>query len=192
MLKKISFGLVAFLVLVMWPLSLILNPPKTSFKTIFYQDKIEELKYLEKLSLDTSLVKRFYYNKTTIHKQRYLDNFLVLADLNNYFFIMHPREDVSGVNYRFKFPFVTIFFLVMAIKVTINQKKYYKIWLIILGQILVLSFLKQMDGLDIFLYIPITFLLYLGAKEITKHKYGWVVNFVLIFLMGIEIGRMFL
>jgi hypothetical protein len=105
---------------------------------------------------------------------------------------MHPREDVPGLNYRFKFPFVAIIFLIMDIKVTINQKKYSKIWFLILGEMLVLSFFKQLDGLDVLLYIPITFLLYLGAKELTKLKYSWLVNIIFIFLIGVEIGRIFL
>lgn len=193
MLKKIIFWLLMLEIMISWPLSLIKSPPKTSFETIFYSfSNDEQWTYSKKLALDTSKIKRFYYNKITIFKQRYINNFLVLTDLNNYFFTMHPREDVSGVNYRFKFPFLAIIFLIVAIKVTINQKKYFKIWLIIFCEMLILSFLKQMDGFDILLYIPITFLLYLGAKELTKYKYSWLLNFVLILLMGIEIGRIFL
>lgn len=193
MLKKIIFGLLIFEIIISWPLSLAKYPPKINLATIFYPpSQDEEWSYSKKLALDTSKIKRIYYNKTTIFKQRYLSNFLVLTDLNNYFFVMHPREDVSGVDYRFKYPFVTILFLIMAIKVTINQKKYLKIWLMILGEILVLSFFKQMDGLDMFLFLPITYLLYLGAKDLNKYKYSWLVNFSFVLLMGIEIGRMFL
>lgn len=193
MFKKIIFWILILEIVVSWPLSLIKNPPKINFGLIFYPpSQDEELAYSKKLALDTSKIKRFYYNKTTVVKQRYLNNFLVSIDLNNYFFIMHPREDVSGVNYRFKYPFLAILFLIMAIKLTINQKKYLKIWLVILAQILFLSFFKQTDGLDMFLYIPITYLLYLGVKDFYKHKYSWLINLVLILLMGIDIGRMFL
>lgn len=193
MFKKLIFWILILEIVMSWPLSLIRNPPKINFGLIFYPpSQDEELAYSKKLALDTSKIKRFYYNKTTVVKQRYLNNFLVSIDLNNYFFIMHPREDVSGVNYRFKYPFLAILFLIMAIKLTINQKKYLKNWLVILAQILFLSFFKQTDGLDMFLYIPITYLLYLGVKDFYKYKYSWLINLVLILLMGIDIGRMFL
>lgn len=193
MLKKIIFGVLVLEIIISWPLSFIKTPPKIKIETIFHSlSHDEQWDYSKKLALDTSKIKRFYYNKTTIIKQRYLNNFLVLTDLNNYFFTMHPREDISGINYRFKFPFVAILFFITALKVTINQKKYLKIWLIIFSQMLILSFFKQMDGLDILLYIPITFLLYLGANELNKYKSSWLINFILVLLMGIEIGRIFL
>jgi hypothetical protein len=67
-------------------------------------------------------------------------------DPNNYFFEMHPREDISGVNYRFKYPFWAILFLIPAIKITTNnKKKYLKIWLGFLVAIIVLSFFKNID-----------------------------------------------
>lgn len=190
MCKKIIFWILILEIIISWPLSLIKSPPKINFESIFYPpSQDEQWAYSKKLALDTSKIKKFYYNKTTIVKQRYLSNFLALTDLNNYFFMMHPREDISGIDYRFKFPFYAIIFLVVAIKVTINQKKYYKIWLIILSQMLILSFLKQMDGFDILVYIPIVWLLYLGAKELAKYKYSWFLNLILIILMGLEIGR---
>ncbi|MFA5750309.1 MAG: hypothetical protein WC895_03750, partial [Candidatus Shapirobacteria bacterium] len=102
----------------------------------------------------------------TIIKDRYFKNLLVLTDLNNYFFSMHPREDISGVNYRFKYPFWTIIFLVLGIKATVKNKKYTWIWRLMLFEMLVLSFLKQMDGWDIILFLPISWLMILGVKEI--------------------------
>lgn len=193
MFKKIIFWLLILEIIISWPLSVIKNPPKVSFVTIFYPvSNDEQWNYSKKLALDTSKIKRLYYNKTTIYKQRYVDNFLVLTDLNNYFFTMHPREDVSGVSYRFKFPFVAIIFLVVAIKVTVNEKKYFKIWLVLLGEIFILAFLKQMDGLDLLLFPSLIYLLFLGGQEFNKYKYSWLLNLALILFMGIEIGRMFL
>lgn len=193
MIKKIIFTLLILEILICWPLSLIKKPVNISFKTIFFPiTEQERIIFEEKLSLDTSRIKRFYYNKSTIIKDRYFKNFLVLVDSNNYFFIMHPREDVSDIDYRFKYPFWAIIFLILAISVTIKNKKYFKVWLIILVEVIVLSFLKQTDGLDLLLYLPISYLLYLGAKQINKYKYSWILNLGLIFLMAIEIGRIFL
>lgn len=193
MWKKIIFWILIGEILISWPLSLVKKPVKISFETIFYPVTQEEsLDFQQKIALDTSQIKRFYYNKTTILKERYLKNFLVLTDLNNYFFTMHPREDVSGVDYRFKYPFWTIIFLISAIKITVKNKKYFKVWLGLLIGIMILSFLKKVDGLDFILFFPITYLLYLGVKEFNKYKYGWIVNLCLVFLMAMEIGRMFL
>jgi hypothetical protein len=190
MLKKILFWLLIGVILISWPLSLIKKPAKIKFETIFYPaSQDEEWSFQKKLALDTSQIKKFYYNKTTIVKDRYFKNFLVLTDPNNYFFIMHPREDVSGIDYRFKYPFWVIIFLVLGIKVTIKNKKYFKVWWIMFGEMVILSFLKQMDGWDIILFLPLSFLLFLGAKDLNKYKYSWVLNLFLIILMGIELGR---
>ncbi len=170
MWKKIFLGIIFAAILISWPISLIKKPAQIKFETIFYPvTESEKIDFEKKLSLDTSGLKRFYYNKTTIYKERYLKNFLVLIDLNNYFFEMHPREDVAGVDYRFKYPFWTIILLIPAIKTTINnKKKYLKIWLIFLFEILVLSFFKKVDGWDFILFIPISCLLILGAINLLK------------------------
>jgi len=167
MWKKIILGILIVEIIISWPLSLIKKPTKIRLETIFYPVTQEEnWNFQKKLALDTSRIKKFYYNKTTIIKDRYFKNLLVLTDLNNYFFSMHPREDISGVNYRFKYPFWTIIFLVLGIKATVKNKKYTWIWRLMLFEMLVLSFLKQMDGWDIILFLPISWLMILGVKEI--------------------------
>jgi len=191
MWKKLIWGIVIFEIAIAWPLSLIKKPVYFNNETIFYPATKEEIWNFEKeLALDTSWFKKIYYNKTTIIKERYLGNFLVMMDLNNYFFIMHPREDVSGVDYRFKYPFVAILFLILAIRTTVKNKKYFKVWGIILGEIFILSFLKQVDGWDLVLFFPITYLLIKGSEEVNKWRFGWVINLILIILMTVEIGRM--
>ena len=190
MWKKIILGILIIEIIISWPISLIKKPAKINWQTIFYSvSSDEEWTFQKELALDTSVVKKIYLNKTTIIKDRYLKNLLVLVDPNNYFFAMHPREDVSGVDYRFKYPFWAILFLIPGIGVTLENKKYRKLWWVMLGEILMLSFLKQMDGLDIILFFPITYLLYLGVKKVSKYKYSWVLFIVLIILMAIEIGR---
>lgn len=169
MCKNFFLGIIFAAILISWPISLIKKPAQIKFETIFYPaTESEKIDFENKLALDTSGLKRFYYNKTTIYKERYLKNFLVLMDLNNYFFEMHPREDVSGVDYRTKYPFWTIIFLISAIGATVRNKKYSKVWLIILFEILVLSFFKKVDGLDFILFIPISWLLILGTINLFK------------------------
>lgn len=193
MFKKILFGLLILEVLISWPISLVKTPANISFKTIFFPRTQAELFSINtKLGLDTNLVRKFYYNRTTVFKDRYINNVLILIDPNNYFYIMHPREGIPDIVNRFKYPFWAIIFLIPGIYITIKDKKYYKIWLLIVVEILILSIFNKIDGLDLILFLPISWLLYLGAKDFSKYKYSWILNLILIFLMAIEIGRIFL
>jgi len=193
MFKKILFGLLILEILISWPMSLFKTPANISFKTIFSPiTPEEEISINTKLGLDTNLVRKFYYNRTTAFKDRYINNVLILIDPNNYFFIMHPREGIPEIVNRFKYPFWAIIFLIPGIYITIRDKKYFKIWLLTIVEILILSFFKKIDGLDLVLFLPISYLLYLGAKDFSKYKYSWILNLILIFLMAIEIGRIFL
>lgn len=191
MWKKVIWLMVVVGIIASWPLSLINKPAHFEKATIFYPVTEEEKWNFEKrLALDTSNFKKFYYNKTTVVKERYLKNFLVMMDLNNYFFASHPREDVSGVDYRFKYPFVVLIFLILAIKATVNNKKYVKVWVLSLIEIILLSFMKQIDGWDIILFLPMTYLLIIGSQQLNKCKFSWLMNLGIIILMAVEIGRM--
>ena len=193
MWKKIIFLILVIEIIISWPISLVKKPAKFKLETIFYPaSQDEEWAFQKKLALDTSKIKRFYYNKTTILKDRYFKNFLVLIDPNNYFFIMHPREDVSGIDYRIKYPFWAIIFLILGTGVIIKNKKYLKLWEWIFGEMILLSFLKQMDGWDIILFLPISWLIFLGLKSLNKFKYSWLLNLIFIILIGIELGRFWL
>lgn len=193
MFKKMLFGLLILEVLISWPISLVKTPAHISFKTIFFpRNQAELISINTKLGLDTNLVRKFYYNRTTVFKDRYINNVLILIDPNNYFYIMHPREGIPDIVNRFKYPFWAIIFLIPGIYITTRNRKYFKIWLLFFAEILILSFFKEIDGLDLILFLPISYLLYLGAKDFSKYKYSWILNFGLVTLMAIEIGRMFL
>lgn len=191
--RKLIWIILIIELIITWPLSLIRQRPDLKLETIFYPVTEDESWNLEKsLALDTSRVKRFYYNKTTIIKSRYFKNFGAMIDLNNYFFAMHPREDIPGMDARIKYPFAAILFLIMVIKVTVEKKKYGGLWGLIFGLILLLAFLRQVDGWDFILFFPLTYLLIIGSKEFNKWKWSWLINLVLIAGMAIEIGRIFL
>lgn len=190
MIKKIVYIFLIFEIFICWPLSLINTPAKISFKTIFFPKTPEEEIFINtKIGLDTSIVRKFYYNRTTIIIDRYLDNLLILIDPNNYFFMMHPREGVSNIINRFKYPFWAIIFLIPGTYISIRNKKYFKIWFLFFSEILILSFFKNTDGLDFILFFPISWLIYLGVKDLSKYKYSSILNLVLLFLIAIEIGR---
>lgn len=193
MWKKIILGILIIEIIISWPISLIKKPAKFKLETIFYPtSQDEEWNFQKKLALDTSKIKRLYYNKTTILKDRYFKNFLALTDSNNYFFIMHPREDISGIDYRIKYPFWAIVFLILGIGVTLKNKKYFWMWGVVFGEMMMLSFLKQMDGWDIILFLPISWLIFLGVKSLDKYKCSRLLNLIFIILIGIELGRFWL
>ncbi len=191
MWKKVIWLVMITGIVISWPLSLVKKPAHFDKATIFYPvTETEKWNFEKRLALDTSSFKKFYYNKTTVIKERYFKNFLVMMDVNNYFFVMHPREDVSGIDYRFKYPFVAIIFLILAIKATVNNKKYIKAWVIFLGGIILLSFIKQIDGWDVILFLPLTYLLITGSQELNKYKFSWMINLMLILVIIMEVGRM--
>jgi len=105
---------------------------------------------------------------------------------------MHPREGIPDIVNRFKYPFWLIIFLIPGIYSSIRNKKYHIIWLVFFVEILILSVFKRIDGLDLILFFPISYILYLGVKDFSKYKYSWIFAFVLLILVAIEIGRMFL
>lgn len=160
MVNKIIRFVVLGLILICWPLSLINKPPKIKLQTIFYQDNEEIRIFQTKLALDDSPIKRIYYNKFTLVKDRYFKNVFVLFDLNNYFFKMHPRSDVGWVEFRDKFPPWSFLLLFFMLQKTLN-KKYIKYWLAILIEILIISFFRNVDGWDFCLYFPIAALILL-------------------------------
>jgi len=193
MFKKIIFSLLILGIIISWPISLLKKPASISINTIFFPiTQEEQVSINTKLGLDTSLVKKIYYNRTTVYKDRYINNFLILIDPNNYFYIMHPREGIPDIVNRFKYPFWLIIFLIPGIYSSIRNKKYHIIWLVFFVEILILSVFKRIDGLDLILFFPISYILYLGVKDFSKYKYSWIFAFVLLILVAIEIGRMFL
>lgn len=168
MLRKLVGYLLIVIIIASWPISLWQNKPKLVGGTIFYEDKEDTRIRMEKLGLDTSYVKAFFYNKYSDYTARYRKNFFVLLDPANYFFKMHPREDVVGVDFRNKYPYFTIVFLVVAIIFSAYKNKNLMVWasfFIIVGM---LSFLRHLDGWDFVVYFPFSYLLVFGVKEVFK------------------------
>lgn len=159
MIKRIVIGLI----LIGWPWSVVRNLPKFETRTIFEVRAEEKRLFEEKLGLDTSRIKRFYYNKTTVWQEKYWRNLMVMLDLNNYFFGGHPREDVAEVDYRPKFFWWTIVFLGLGVWKSIKEKKNGKIWLMMLFAILAVAFFERMDGWDLMIYPFLSYLMIKGA-----------------------------
>ena len=165
MKKYLRRFVLIILIISSWGTSLITQPPKWKLSTIFYPIVGEEKRIFdEKKGLDTSSIKRIYYNKTTIFSNRYWNNFFGLLDINGYFFKSHPREDVSDRVFRTKLLWVLIFPFIIGIwRIKLGWK-----WL---GVLFLLALLKNPDGWDLVLAIPIAQILDNGitnAQEIWK------------------------
>lgn len=192
MLRKILFYITVLLVLITWPISLLIDRPALSGKTIFYDDNKEQMILAEKLGLDSSQIKPIYYNKFTLIKDRYFRNMLVLLDTNNYFFQMHPREDVPNTDYRAKYFYLAIILLIAAIFETASNGKHWKVWLFLFLEILVISIFRKLDGIDFGLYFPLSFLMISGLLTINKSKWAVEINLVLIVVGITELLRIVL
>jgi hypothetical protein len=155
--------LVIFLIVIgVWFVSLLRQPSHWDLATIFYSPTTEERRiFNEKKGLDTSRIKVFYYNSFTIYLNRYSDNFFSLLDINGYFFGGHPREDIADKTFRIKIIWLFIFpFIVGLWKLRINWK-----WIVFLG---ILSILKNPDGWDLVLSIPISIIINNGFCNFKK------------------------
>lgn len=192
MLKKILFYIVTLLVLIVWPVSLLVDKPAVSWETIFYANDAEQITLMEKLGLDSSRIKPVYYNKFSLVKDRYIRNVLVLLDTNNYFFQMHPREDVPNTDYRAKYFYLAIVLLIVAMVETARSGKYGNVWLFLLVEILVISIFRKLDGIDFGLYFPLSFLMISGLKTINKSKWAVGINLVLMIVGVTELLRIIL
>lgn len=142
-----------------WGTSLLTQPPKLKLATIFYPIIGEEKRIFdEKKGLDTSQIKVIYYNKTTIYSNRYWNNFFGLLDINSYFFGGHPREDVSDRVFRTKIIWILVFPFILGLwRIRIGWK-----WL---GILFLLALLKNPDGWDFILAIPMMLILDNGINN---------------------------
>lgn len=167
MSPRLRLILICLIISIAWVFSFTFQPVKLSLNTIFYPSVGEEKRiFNEKKGLDTSEIKVIYYNKTTIYFDRYLKNFFSLLNINGYFFGGHPREDVSGKVFRFKIFWI----LVIPFVIGLWKLRLSWIWLPIL---FILSFLKNPDGWDLILIIPIGLIVDNGFNNLSKLWQNW-------------------
>ena len=169
--------LIAFTILIFWPLNLFFNGGKQSFplenftKTIFQQDYQAEQRILEKINLyPTVFLARVYQNKARIYLDKASSNLLALTDLNNYFFGFHPRQIIGNQNLK-KFPFVSIIFFLTGLYF-FNRLKHKKLILqIAIPSLVYLSLLENFDRIDILLWLPISLVILGGLDIVSLGKY---------------------
>jgi hypothetical protein len=189
---------VIFLTLVLWPLNYILasNFPKAEIpKTVFEKDyQAEQLILRNTYLYPNILTARIFQNKGRIYLNKFTENFFALTDPNNYFFGLHPRPIVPDNKNLFKFPFVAIVFFFYGI-FYFNKFKYKKILLFYsLTALTFLSILKNFDGYDIILWLPISLIIIHGTQTMEKmhRKLFIVVSTVFLIFAVPEIVRSFI
>lgn len=194
MLKKI----VILFILILWPVNLLISRdlPKPEIpKTIFAKDYQAEQLILRNIHLYPNVIlARVFQNKGRIYLNKFTDNFFALTDPNNYFFGLHPRPIVPNNRNLFKFPFIGIIFFGYGI-FTIKKYKY-KPQLITAFSVLIaiLSVLKNFDGYDFVLWIPVSIVIIHGIQmlETDNPKIFKATAIALIIFAVPEIIRSFL
>jgi hypothetical protein len=164
-----------------------------SFDTVFANDYQGEQLILRNIHLyPTPLFARIFQNKPRIYIYKYIGNFFVLTDPNNYFFALHP-EPLTGEKNIFKYPFVAIVFFLYGLYF-ISKYRYRKVILVtFVPSVLVLSILKNFEWLSFVLWIPISLVIIHGIEQMYKdHKKLFLTLSILLILFAIpEIIRSF-
>lgn len=191
MLKKMVTWLAILVALLSWPISYYIDPPIFNPEPIVYFDQRDELVHQQKLALIFSPAKRVFYNKYSVYLERYTENLFYLVDINNYFFSGHPREDISGLSHRFKYPYIYLVpFLVGGLVVISSQsKKRLLMFTLTIIAVLITPVFRNMDGFDFLMFFPISYLIVRGIKAINQTKYWLVINSALALIGMTEIGR---
>lgn len=176
--------LIAFVILIFWPLNLVLNGNLKNFllenftKTIFHQDYQAEQRILEKINLyPTVFFARVYQNKARIYLDKASDNLLALTDLNNYFFGFHPRQIAGNLNLK-KFPFVSIIFFLTGLYFFNRLKQKKLIPYLALSPLVYLVLLEKFDRIDILLWPSLSLVILGGLEIVSKSKYWKYVTIV--------------
>ena len=192
MIKKTVLWLTILVILARWPLSWAFNPPKLETGLIWQMGDAQEENRLriEKLGLDTSRVKRVFYNKvSTVVFDRFTKNVLALLNINSYFFDNFPSASVSDADTRAKFPYPAIIGFLVGVYLSIQQERYLKLWLLAGVSIALLSLFKQADCWNVVLYPILGVFTLDGLKAINKYTFCWLLLLVIASLGLTEIGR---
>ena len=188
-LRKISI----FLTLLIWPLSLFLS---NSFgdildnrQTIFIKDYEAQQKVIRDTQLYQSIfLARVFHNKARIVLDKFTDNFFALTDPNNYFFGFAPRQIVGNQN-LVKFPFLSLFFFLIAIYYFKDSKSNRLIAILIVTFVVLLSCLKNFDKSDFVLWVPLSLLIVNGINIVSKLKHSQLLFLVYLLFSITELIR---
>lgn len=194
MLKKA----VIVLALILWPLNLILSRdlPKLQLpETIFVSDyEAKQLILRNTYLYPNVLTARIFQNKARVYLNKFTNNFFALTDPNNYFFGFHPQPIVPDNKNLFKFPFVAIIFFLYGLY-TIKGYKYKNCLAFVTTLLLlVLSVLKNFDGYDFVLWVPVSLVIIHGIGMLKKdNKKVFTITSIVFLIFAIpEIIRAFI
>lgn len=183
------------LALILWPLNLILNIGRLhlSAKTIFEKDYQAEQLILRNIHLYPNIpMARLFQNKPRIYINKYINNFFILIDPNNYFFATHPEPVPGGLNLA-KYSFPTIIFFFLGIYYLKKSKHKNLIVFTSIASIFILPILNTLEGLDFILWIPVSLTIINGVSAFenkNKKLFEYYSLFFILFTIP-EILRIF-
>ena len=153
-------------------------------QTIFHADYEGYQRILRQSQLYPNVIlARVFQNKGYVYADKFISNFFILTDPNNYFFQSHPREIILDNQNLKKYPALAIVFALTGILYFYKNENRPFILLISISGLLSLSVLTFFDRSDILLWIPISTIIIYGIHTMS-HKLPFIFNlFLPIFLI---------
>jgi len=155
--NKLSLAIITTVVLSLW-FSGALSANSLSRYVFSNKEKM----FLESPAIPSAPLARLYLNKYSLFVGEYEHNFFNLLDPNRYFFGSHPRENPAEEVNFIKFPFISIFFILLAVFRVKEDTHIRYLLLSVLVLILSLSFARDLSSVDFFLYPYISALIISG------------------------------
>lgn len=176
------------LVLLLIPLAIGYFSPKSFFTySIFTSDPLKFDTLIKKINLIPNRnLARVFENKATVPFEKYMANFFLETDLNNYFFSLHPREIIGTNQGLQKFPFLTIVPFLLGLFLLPYHKDRNWIVTVLALSILSLCFINNPDKFDFILYLPLSLISFIGLKELLN-RYSLATLFLLILFLPISL-----
>lgn len=191
MLRRALILLSQILIFAFWPTSFFLVNQPTHFQifnnslkagTVFQVTPLDYDSLIKKIGLFPNRnFARLEQNKLTPIISKYNLNFFSLLDPNNYFFGLHPRENVIPNQNLIKFPPFSIIFFLTGLYLWSGLKHHRFIFSLSLVSILILSFLNIFDGLDLILYLPLALIIRHGLLKFNQNKSFLITPTLLLF-----------
>ena len=163
--SKLSFAIIITVVLSLW-FSGALSANSLSRYVFINKEKM----FLESPAIPSTPLARIYLNKYSLFVGEYEHNFFNLLDPNRYFFGSHPRENPAEEVNFIKFPFISIFFILLAVFRVKDDTHIRYLLLSVLVLIFSLSFARDLSSVDFLLYPYISALIISGYVYSLRSK----------------------
>ncbi len=179
-----KFNKVKLLTLFMSLVILLVNWQPFKGQTILNKDYEMEQTIIRNTYLYPSIpMARIFQNKLRIYLNKFSENTFALIDPNNYFFGFHPRQITVTNQNLYKYPFISIVFILYGVYYINNHKYKDFIAFSLVSGILSLSLLQNFDRNDFLLWIPISLIFIHGVEKLYKDRPRLWKLLLILFLM---------